>query len=1423
MDAIRDRNLLFGVLAVQLRGVSPAQLVEVSTAWTADPSVSVPRRLVDKGLLREEDRVFLEKLVDDTIRLHGGDSKAVLDMFGGEEHIKKTFFTGFDTQAFNRIGTSPMEVPTFFSGSGQEISGVHETPGRYTLVSHHDKGGMGRVLIVHDEYLGRNIALKELLTPGAEAGVEDKPSPVRQSAALVARFLQEARITSQLEHPAIVPVYELGRRQDGSLYYTMRLVRGKTFATALQERTSLDERLRLLSNFVSLCQAMAYAHSRGVIHRDIKPSNVMLGSFGETVVLDWGLAKVNDSDDVHQEDIRDTLHFLDLDEEHALPKTAYGRALGTPHYMPIEQAEGRIDAIDARSDVYSLGALLYEILTGAPPYSGDSIHEIIHKVIHTAYVPVLKLEPESPPELAVICEKALQKDQAKRYQSAADLAEEVQRFIDGRLVHAFRYSLRRVVAHYYSKHHVLVNTALLCAAVLLVTGAVSWVSIMQARDREHAQRLIAEHKTYQSQIQLAQACLNGREPGRATEALWATAKKERGWEWGYLLNRANPEVYTIETPNTELYSAVFNPDGDRIGTNTHPEAPAIYEAATGKKLAEMEGGPATYSHTIFSPDGSLYAGVTDDGAVNVWNAATGRRLHHFEQHAMGYDALFNRAGTMLFAAFGDRRVRAYDLNAGNIAYELEVERSPVSVSAVTAKDRLLTVSGENVTQLWDPALRKPLFSMVGRQARLSPDGTRIATVQGREAVLWDAETGAELRRFTGHQMAIYSLEFNRDGSRLLSASQDGSVILWDGATAAVVQKYELPDAVPALQAFFIADEAAVAAYSGFGACVVFSGASSLPVCSIQGKGRNGHWAAAQPKGPLVLMVPGEHLLQAVNPLAPTGVTGMVTDTASLPDAYSQIAAANGGKLLALSSSRNGTVRLIVPRTGKTVCALASSFGLVPEAAMLSDSGDRLAMIADKFVPVAVGDPVGNPVWTAFTGHSAAVGALALRPDGKQVASGDASGAVYLWDAASAQKDRALPVQKSAVTVLSFSRDGHRLLSATRDGTVTLWSTDTAAPLLTLPKEAHPIVAAALNGDATKILTINTAGAAQLWDTATGSGSGEVQITQFHDNAQLEGYPVQAQFWPGDRLFTVRLPFERKALRDVETGAPLVFLEDSEEIQPMNDGRTLAVVDRNGTVRVEDIPENAAALTPETYAHYQKDWFPQTALAVEGETPRTHVFVCREDLSRALGDLARMEALPRDGGGVVTTLADSTRTQPLAAMGLGAGDTVVAVNGVPFTDAATAKTILGAAAQQCAATEKGALPLTLTRKGHTVEYVYWTLPLTREEKAVTLTRNEALGLVQQELDALWTCRDLTPNAAWLLKPIPLRADSGDKTGLTDGFLLIGAEGKTFDSLDGMERALSDLRKRIDAGETPRFSQSFRAGAYRERTCTFTVGG
>ncbi|HPX41950.1 MAG TPA: serine/threonine-protein kinase, partial [Candidatus Hydrogenedentes bacterium] len=258
------------------------QLREVAGAWAADPSRDIAERLVEAGALDAHQRVLIDRLVEEAIRAHEGNVAATLETFGGVAQVNQSFGGGLLPTESGEV-TTP--APPMFPGDASAIASltpVTEMPGRYTHASEYGRGGMGRVLLVHDESLGRDIALKELLPREIGDAETTLSSPVRLSMHLLGRFIQEARLTGQLQHPSIVPVYELGRREDGTLYYTMKLVRGKPLSRAIREAQSLQQRLALIPHFVDLCQAMAYAHSRGVIHRDIKPANVLIGEFGET-------------------------------------------------------------------------------------------------------------------------------------------------------------------------------------------------------------------------------------------------------------------------------------------------------------------------------------------------------------------------------------------------------------------------------------------------------------------------------------------------------------------------------------------------------------------------------------------------------------------------------------------------------------------------------------------------------------------------------------------------------------------------------------------------------------------------------------------------------------------------------------------------------------------------------------------------------------------------------------------------------------------------------------------------------------------------------------------------------------------------------------------------------------------------------------
>jgi serine/threonine protein kinase len=330
-----------------------------------------------------------------------------------------------------------------------ELPDANLTPellGRYTTIEGSGQGGMGKVYLVRDAQLGREVALKELLPRGATQTADS----VDEEQVALARFTREARVTAQLQHPAITPVYELGRRVDGSYYYTMKHIRGKTLAAAIKDAKTLDERLKLLPNFAALCHAIAFAHSRGVIHRDIKPANVMVGDFGETVVVDWGLAKIKGvvESAVRRAPSEDkAAQALSTSVTDDGLQTMHGTALGTPAYMPPEQAQGLIGSLDQRSDIYSLGAVLYEILAGRRPFAGASGLEVLNEVLSKPPAPLSKVDPNIPLEYVAICERAMSRLPEERPSSASELAEQIQNVrLRGPKSHARKWAERAALA-----------------------------------------------------------------------------------------------------------------------------------------------------------------------------------------------------------------------------------------------------------------------------------------------------------------------------------------------------------------------------------------------------------------------------------------------------------------------------------------------------------------------------------------------------------------------------------------------------------------------------------------------------------------------------------------------------------------------------------------------------------------------------------------------------------------------------------------------------------------------------------------------------------------------------------------------------------------------------------------------------------------
>ena len=411
MDA--NRNLLVGALALQTGLIDSRQFAEVSKAWGAQPEKAVADMLVERGWITAKDSPHLDFLVQRLLDQHHGDPRASLR--AQLSIVKKCLAALEELDADSTVygSSGPISVAPASSKIGDP-----PRDSRYTFMNVHAAGGIGRVWLARDRHLDREVAIKELRPESAG----DRK--------IAARFLREAQLTSQLQHPGIVPVYELASRPDtNEPFYTMRLVHGRTLTDALESyhtrrAAGTDEPLAfvvLLTAFVAVCNTIAYAHSRGVIHRDLKGDNVLLGDYGEVIVLDWGLAKfVGQPDEV----AKATSASTDTPADPNL--TMQGEIVGTPAFMSPEQAEGRLDDVDQRTDIFGLGAILYAILTGRSPFAGATTLAVLLKAAQSTLTPPREIWPEVPAALEAITLKAMARDPDQRHANAADLAHEVQ-------------------------------------------------------------------------------------------------------------------------------------------------------------------------------------------------------------------------------------------------------------------------------------------------------------------------------------------------------------------------------------------------------------------------------------------------------------------------------------------------------------------------------------------------------------------------------------------------------------------------------------------------------------------------------------------------------------------------------------------------------------------------------------------------------------------------------------------------------------------------------------------------------------------------------------------------------------------------------------------------------------------------------------
>jgi tetratricopeptide (TPR) repeat protein/tRNA A-37 threonylcarbamoyl transferase component Bud32 len=483
MTAAADRHLLFGLLALQNGLIDQGALVAAFQAWTRDKSRSLADHLEARGDLNGAKRAVLEALAGVHVETHGGDVEKSLTAVPANRSIRASLAELGEPE----IEATLARVTRNNHGQATEmdddpdctstlaVGGSTDDGQRFRLLRPHARGGLGEVFVALDRELHREVALKQILEQHAD-------DPVSRQ-----RFVVEAEVTGGLEHPGIVPVYGLGAYRNGRPYYAMRFIKGDSLKEAIEQfhadislkndpgRRSFELR-KLLRRFLDICDAIDYAHSRGVIHRDIKPANIILGRHGETLVVDWGVAKaVGRADPSVGEQ---TIGPSSSGSSETMP----GSALGTPAYMSPEQACGDLDRLGPRSDVYSLGSTLYCLLTGKPPFEGDDVGEILRKVQRGDFVPPRQLQPSLDAALDAVCLKAMAIQPGDRYPSCRALAEDVERWMADEPVSAWAEPWTRKMLRWLTRH----RTGVTAAAAAVLAGVVGLTAVLAVEARANA-------------------------------------------------------------------------------------------------------------------------------------------------------------------------------------------------------------------------------------------------------------------------------------------------------------------------------------------------------------------------------------------------------------------------------------------------------------------------------------------------------------------------------------------------------------------------------------------------------------------------------------------------------------------------------------------------------------------------------------------------------------------------------------------------------------------------------------------------------------------------------------------------------------------------------------------------------------------------
>ncbi len=1127
-----DRNLLFGILALQMDFITREALVSAMNAWVLRKEQPLGEILVEQNALPTDLLRMLDQLVERHLQQHGNNAGQSLAAISSvESSLKESLAALGDVevgQSLNCIAATATFVP-----ATPPPESAPSTP-RFRVLRPHARGGLGEVFVAKDEELDREVALKQIQAHRA-ANVTDR-----------ARFVQEAEITGNLEHPGVVPVYGLGQDEQGNPFYAMRFIKGDSLRDAIgqfhesSEQLSIAERnlqLRhLLGRFVDVCEAMQYAHDRGVLHRDLKPDNVMLGKYGETLVVDWGLAKpLGKRPESAEAGGEATLKPASSRDS---GQTVAGSRFGTPHYMSPEQAAGRIDALGPATDVYSLAATLYHLLAGAPPFDPEpDVSRILDRCQQGNFPRPRERANWIPRPLEAVCLKGMALLPEDRYASPRELAAEIERWLADEPVTAAPENITDRLSRFGRKHKGYVRMGMVSLAVVTAIALVSVILIDGARRR--AIDLAGKNQQLAESERIAKdlADQNLRSAMSAQSAAEQRLAVER-----VLRLCAVAENRSASSPTVGLLLAV---EALRRSEEIAPTTSDIAES-TVRNVIKSCGGLALHDGgwvkcVAMTPDGTRLVTGNFSGQVRLWDLTTDDpNLAHVELRGHSSEIVcmeITSDGTRLVTGSRDKTARVWDLTS-------EEPSEPIHVLQ----------GHKNLIQ----------------NLAISPDGTRLVTGSWDEtARIWDltaddpSETSVELGWNYGR---CRFLTVTQDGRRLVTVSENGETWVWD-----------LEQRDPATSAIQIERVGSYKRLASNGRTLVAFEPGQRPHVRL--------WDLTS-----------DELISRDIPLETTKRFGVVN-----------VAISMDGRWIA-TGWHDGTVRLFdlnAENPGPKVRVLTGHMG-GPLKLAFTPGGDRLVSISSDGTAQHWDLTAESPAATrvVLRGHADELKCLAVTTSGARLVTGSLDGTVRIWDLTTIssgrnssiheQTDSVVLQHASNVQLLDLSGDGSVLSSATRMSgfrKAKVWELSSGVhgvPIEITEEIGSEVRCMALTPRATRLAIGYRRQGARLWDLSAEEPSETKIVLKGHSNGV-----VCLTISPDGRWLATGGRDGSTRLWDVTVANPnsacIVLEEDPEETTAIGfspDGDFLVTGGGEGTVAVWDLTTNeprAAALVPQKHA------------------------------------------------------------------------------------------------------------------------------------------------------------------------------------------------------------------------------------------------